>query len=155
MNKSYVRVKWSQNDPNDPRDMLGQPIAEGDYVSWPISIGRSVGMSVGEIVRINFKHKNPDYPFKSSASEYVNGAQQGALHYTLSLRPLITTGHYHEQTEYIPQGFVDEHGRTRHFKPTGKGVRPVTLRHVGKVLRLHAANVEDALAEAARSEEHA
>lgn len=141
-----LKKKWNDNDPANPRDMLGQPIVEGDFVSWPISIGRSTGMSVGEIVTINFKHKNPDRhepPYK----EWINGEQQGADHYTLSLRPVISTGYYSEHTEYVPEGYTDEAGRTRFFRPTGKPQRAVILYLVAKVLKLDPETVHAAMRE--------
>jgi hypothetical protein len=64
---------------------------------------------------------------------------------TLRIQPLQAAykSHYSEETEYVPDGYVDKDGRTRLFRPTGRGVKPVTLQKVNNAVKLNMDHIED------------
>lgn len=76
------------HDPQNPTDLLGRPIAEGDVVAWGTTHGRSAALCVAVIDKIRFIQtaclgngwKNREVP------------QSMADDYTLRLRPLKSTG---------------------------------------------------------------
>lgn len=137
----YYKAPYTDLDPMNPMDMLGQPIAVGDFVTWAVSIGRSVGMDVGQIVKFRFTDKNP-----ASYGRSREVRQDRATGYTVSIRPIIGTAHRSEDSEYVPDGFFDAQGRKQHFRPTGKGVKPVSLNtYPRKLIKLDPALVERAV----------
>jgi len=72
------------HDPQNPTDLLGQPIAEGDIVAWGTTFGRSAALCVAEIEKIRFTRK-VNY-------ENAECAQADAEDYQLRLRPIKSTG---------------------------------------------------------------
>jgi hypothetical protein len=76
-----------QHDPQNPSDLLGQPIAVGDVVAWGTVWGRSPALCVARIEKIRFVTKNGDKFDKN-----VECSQQAAEDYQLVLRPIKSTG---------------------------------------------------------------
>lgn len=74
-------------DPQNPTDLLGQPIAEGDYVAWGSTWGRSAALCVAVIEKIRFVCAPP-----SGYGTRVECPRAQAEEYTLRLRPIRTTG---------------------------------------------------------------
>ncbi len=77
------------SDPQNPSDLLGQPIAVGDIVAWGTTYGRSAAICVAEIVKIRFIRKSGEWNSYNGNKE-VDQAQADA--YTLQLRPIKSTG---------------------------------------------------------------
>lgn len=76
-----------QHDPQNPTDLLDQPIAAGDVVAWGTVYGRSPAICVARIEKIRFITKHG----KSYGSN-VECAQHLAEDYQLVLRPIKSTG---------------------------------------------------------------
>lgn len=75
-------------DPQNPTDLLGQPIAEGDYVAWGSTWGRSPALCVAVIEKIRFTREDP----RPGRYGKIEVPQDQAESYTLRLRPIRTTG---------------------------------------------------------------
>lgn len=71
-------------DPQNPTDLLDQPIEPGDIVAWGTTFGRSPAVCVAVIEDIVFK--------RQVGYKNVKCPRQVAEKYTLRLRPLKTTG---------------------------------------------------------------
>lgn len=78
-----------EHDPQNPSDLLGQPIAEGDIVAWGTTYGRSPALCVARIEKIRFIRKSGSWNGWNGNKEVP---QAHADDYTLSLRPLKSTG---------------------------------------------------------------
>lgn len=125
-------------DAKNPTDLLDRPIQEGDYVVWPTSAGRAVGISVGVIEKINFKSGDGKCP------------QHAATSYTVRVKPLKAGAKYHytRQEEYVPAGFLGKDGKRHYFRDIGAGVKPVTVQKVNNIVKLETpTQVEDDYAE--------
>lgn len=96
-------------------DMLGFKIAVGDHVAWPTSAGRAVGMSVGQITKINWKDKRSG----------ISGRM-----YTVQAKPLKAayTGHYYSSTKWNPL--------TKKHEARPDGIPPVTIQKVQNILKI-------------------
>lgn len=103
-------------DPQNPTDLLDRPIAEGDYVAWGTTFGRSPAVAVCQIEEIRFLMKNPDYPVDSS-KEFIPCQQHQAEKYQLRLLPIKSTGSVNMTGRYVPGGFPDpDTGKTIYFE---------------------------------------
>lgn len=82
------------HDPKNPTDLLDRPIKEGDIVAWGTTYGRSAGLCVARIEKIRF--------VRTVYSKRIECRQDEADDYTLSLRPLKSTGSVTHR--HIPTG---------------------------------------------------
>jgi hypothetical protein len=71
-------------DPQNPSDIFDRPIKVGDIVAWGTTWGRSPALCVARIERINFT--------REEGYKNVKCDQAMAERYTLTLRPIVTTG---------------------------------------------------------------
>ncbi len=73
-----------QADPQNPSDLLGQPIANGDVVAWSTAYGQSVALCVAVIEKIKFT-RQINYKRKECPQSEATG-------YRLRVRPIASTG---------------------------------------------------------------
>lgn len=73
-----------EHDPQNPTDLLDNPIAVGDTVAWGTTWGRSPALCIAKIEKIRFIAK-ADY-------KNVEVPQHMADDYQLVLRPIKSTG---------------------------------------------------------------
>ena len=78
-----------EHDPQNPSDLLGHPIAEGDIVAWGTTYGRSPALCVARIEKIRFIRKSGRWNGYNGNKEVP---QAQADDYTLRLRPIKSTG---------------------------------------------------------------
>ncbi len=76
-------------DPQNPSDLLGQPIAVGDIVAWGTNFDKSAALCVAEIEGIQFKRRSGEWN-GYNGNKIV--PQADAEFYTLRLRPIKSTG---------------------------------------------------------------
>lgn len=117
-----------QHDPQNPSDLLGQPIAEGDVVAWGTVWGRSPALCVATIEKIRFIQK-PQYGGKS-----VEVAQPLANDYQLVLRPIKSTGDVTwidklGEKSYVRQADVDA-------DPGRYDAKLKTIQHVKNIVKI-------------------
>lgn len=75
----------------EPKDLLGRPIQEGDLVARSVSgYGSSPSMTVGRIVSVDFRCKNPDP--NNWRKVNIKCSQAQADSYTLRIETLVEEG---------------------------------------------------------------
>lgn len=117
-------------DPQNPTDLLGRPISEGDYVAWGTTYGRSPAVAVCKITKIRFFAEQ-------GYGKRVECPQQFATGYTLRLLPIKSTGSVSKNTEYVSGGFKEPDGSISYFRDLG-GVKEKTVQLVKNVVKLEA-----------------
>ena len=105
------------NDPKNPTDMLGQPIAVGDFAAIATLSYKRTHMTAGRIDKITFKREVPCS--SGYGREWINCPQHQAEKYTITLEVYQTTG-----------------WRYSHGKRTS------TLQHVDHIVRLDVADID-------------
>lgn len=112
-------------EPITPRDIIGRTLAPNDYVAYPVSVGSSNGITVGQIVEFKFKRPAPGqesfhYP------DLIECPQDQAWTYKARVKPLRTTAGYYDVDDW-------------------DGVRPVTVSKVENLVLIDTEHVEDEL----------
>jgi hypothetical protein len=137
-------------DPHAPvTDLLGFPIAEGDYVAWGTNWGRSAALCVAKIDRIRFYREKPGSYGRTEDCE-----QHEAEGYQLLLEPVHSTGdvtwvYEDDPKESVPWSDNIDHERHEWGrKPRTASRRAVRgkvkrIQHVKNVVKLDPATVED------------
>lgn len=118
-----------KHDPQNPHDLLGRPISEGDIVAWGTTWGRSPALTVAVIDRIRFVDKaDNDY---GARKEVPRDKAKG---YQLILRPLRSTG----SATWLLRETGEEYREYRDGprKPHELIGKPVNVRLVQNVVRL-------------------
>lgn len=127
-------------DPQNPTDLLGQPIEVGDYVAWGSTWGRSPALGVAVIEKIRFTRDDP----RPGRYGKVECPKDQAESYTLRLRPIRTTGW---------ATWMDKTGEERWVResevlldPERYEAKSKTVQLVKNVVRLDRDNVDAAMA---------
>ena len=95
-------MPMDRKDPQHPTDILDRPIKEGDFVIYPISLGRTPGLAIGPIIEIVFKKYDND-KYKD-----VKCAQNEAEKYSLRIKSYKRAGF--ETTNWEPMTKGDWNG---------------------------------------------
>lgn len=130
-------------------DLLGDRIEVGDYVAWGTNLGRSAALCIAHIEKIRFTRPKPGYYGRNEEC-----AQEDAERYTLSLRPVVSTGDVTWVYADVPGNvMVNYDDRIRDEDnpwgrpPLTKSGRPVhgkvkTVQHVKNVVKMTDEQVE-------------
>lgn len=145
----------------EPKDVLNQPLAVGDYIAWASTQLRSAKIVVGKIIRFNWKRRSR-YGSAEKCSE------QDANLYTITLEPCFGGssgwGSYDFPKKEVPDPhfvkFVwwDNGKRCDPPKVTYPGIKKVfdpdgkqpttTIQRVDNVLKVDATAIEASVADA-------
>ena|SRR5688572_12969551 len=89
-----IRPNHYTNDPKNPTDLLGRPIAVGDLVAAAVMSYKASSMLVGKIEKINFKRRDPTQKYGRS---FIPCPQQQAEKYTLVIEVFQTSAYRRDQ----------------------------------------------------------
>jgi hypothetical protein len=119
-------------DPQNPTDLLGRPIAEGDIVAWGTTYGRSPAVCVAKITKIRFIQRENKW---SRGGQEVE--QAVADSYTLRLQPILSTGSTSSPTRYHRDGWTDPaDGKVKHFEPLSDKPKEKNVQIVKNIVKL-------------------
>ena len=115
-------------DPHNPTDVIGRPIAEGDFIAYPTMWGSSAQIRIARIEKIRFK-KNKikfDYQGKPYESKYdfEDCPRHQAVKYTLYVQPIEK-----KDGRWTDRNYRDEPNKCVTLQKVGNAVRvdPVDL----------------------------
>jgi hypothetical protein len=118
-----------EHDPQNPTDLLGRPIHEGNIVAWGTTFGKSAALCIAVIEQIRFTREDPTSSWKPP----IVCEQKDATDYKLRLVPIKSTG-WTTETEWDPV----EKKHVPLPKPKSK-----LITHVKNVVLLEPMDLED------------